>query len=227
MAEVNSIFGDVRGKVGNIILYKGRGDKTLCRGSWPTRKASNETQKRQATVFGTLAKMKQRLKPVIDIGFPGNGKDLKGCNAFVSANWTDVISVKKINPSKKVSKRKSAPQEFRGKIDFQKLRVAAGPLFPPAVEVTIDEEQNKAQVSHQATTVHTVDCFLDDQIHIALVDKEKLYCHILKICQRAESGEFIVPIPKRMDARNLVVYTFATNANGLYASNSVCLRMPS
>lgn len=224
MAEINSTFGDIRGKVGNLILYKGRQDKTLCRGSWLKRRASNETQKRQSTVFGMLAKMKRMMKPIIHIGFPGNGKALKGCNAFVSANWKDVISVEKINPKKKISKRKTAMKEFKGEIDFRKLRVAAGPLLPPTVEVEVEKEQ--VRVRHKAVSIYTADCFLNDRVYIGLVDNEKLYSWAREICHRSESGEFVVPFPEIVSPEKAVIYAFAISADGLYASDSVCLYMP-
>lgn len=226
MAEINSTLGNIRGKVGNVILYEGRNGKTLARGAWLVRKASEEPQKRQSAVFGTLTKLKRRLKPVIDIGFPGNGKTLKGCNAFMSVNSKEVVTVEKIKPSKKLSKRKTAIQEFKAKIDISKLRVASGPLLAPSVEAEIDTKQKEARFRHRAILVNAADCFLDDRIHAALVDEGKWIALSKEICLRGEDGEETVKIPDNMDPKRVVLYAFATSADGRYASDSVCLHVP-
>lgn len=226
MAEINSTLGDIRGKVGNVILYEGRDGKTLARGWWKFRKPSEEPQKRRSAAFGTLAKLKSRVKPIIDVGFPGNGKLLKGCNAFVSANSAGVISVEKAKPSKKLNKRKTATQEFKSKIDFSKLRVAAGPLVPPTAEARIDMKKKEVHFSYRATQVNAADCFLDDRIHGAFVDEEKWYGVTGEICRRGEDGEISIRIPEVMEAKRLALYVFATSADGTYASDSVCLHVP-
>ena len=109
---------------------------------------------RQSAVFGTLTKLKRRLKPVIDIGFPGNWKTLTGCNAFMSVNSKEVVTVEKIKPSKKLSKRKTAIQEFKAKIDISKLRVASGPLLSPSVEAEIDTKQKEVRFRHRDILVN-------------------------------------------------------------------------
>ena len=62
MAEINSTLGNIRGKVGNVILYEGRNGKTLARGAWLVRKASEEPQKRQSAVFGNSQTLSTILK---------------------------------------------------------------------------------------------------------------------------------------------------------------------
>lgn len=227
MAEINSTLGDIRGKVGNLVLYEGKGNKTLLRGWSMERKVFKESQKRHATAFGTLAALKLWLGKVIKIGFPDNGRKLKGYNAFMSANLGKAITVKKKDPEKPVNKRKKATEEFSGTVDHQALRVAAGPLTPPTVELSIDLKRREACFTYKAMVIEAVDCFLDDRIYAVLLDDKEWIASTWEICRRGEDGTLVIPFPERTKAKNVALYVFATSDNGRYASDSICLHVPS
>lgn len=227
MAEINSTIGNIRGKVGNLVLYGGKENKTLCRRWNRERKVFKEPQKRQAVAFGTLAVLKIWLGKVIKTGFPGNGRELKGYNAFMSVNLGKAITVKKKEPGRPVNKRKKATEEFTGTVDYQALRVAAGPLTPPTVEVSVDQKRREARFTHKAVAVEAVDCFLDDRIHAALLDGKEWIAFTREICRRGEDGMLVIPFPERTKAKNVALYVFATSDDGRYASDSICLHLPS
>lgn len=223
MAEFVNSIGQVRGRYGNVIGYVGANGKNYCKGTALARKSGGEAEKRRSVVFGTVVARKGWMMSVIRVGFPGSDGYPKGFRGFTSANVPGAVVVEAINPGKEVNPRKKASQEFRGSINYGKLRVAAGALAVPSVEVNVDAGKREIVFTHRGAPLESVDCFLDDKVYGAFLFEPESVCRVMELGTRGEAFEKSMEIPVEVDPARLVVYVFATNASGGRASDSVCL----
>lgn len=223
MAEFISSFGKIRGKFGNVISYVGANGKNYCKGASLSRKSGTEAQKRQAAAFSAVVKGKIWMKRVIRLGFPGNIYP-KGFNGFTSVNVMTAVTVEKIDSTKPVDRHKKTVQEFRGTIDYAKLRVAAGSLVPPVVVCEVDAEDRKVHFTHQKVVVEAIDCFGDDEIYGVLLYAPNYFCKVVKLGTRGENMDESMSFPKEVEAEGMAIYVFARAADGKDTSDSVCLQ---
>ena len=158
----------------------------------------------------------------IRLGFPGNQYP-KGFNGFTSVNVTTAVTVEKINPMKPIARYKKATQEYRGVIDYSKLRVAAGALVSPVVVCEVESGNRKVHFSHQRRVVEAIDCFLDDEIYGVLLHESTHSCKVMRLGTRGEDWNESMDFPEEAEAEGLVVYVFARAADGKDTSDSVCL----
>lgn len=226
MAEFVNPIGKIRGKFGNVVAYVRPNGKNYCKGMELSRKPARETQKRQSVAFGTVVREGRWLRSVICLGFPGGNGYPKGANGFSSANVSTAVSTEQINPDVPVRQRRKAAREFRGVIDYGKLRVAAGALVAPDLSIEVDEDARTVAFNHQGFPVNAVDCLLDDKIYGVLYYVPNHRCRVVELGARGETFDVKVDFPEDAGAAGLVVYVFATTVDGKDVSDSVCLRMP-
>lgn len=223
MAEFVNPLGKIRGKCGNIVLYVTKNGKNCCKGSVLERKPGGEGQKRQNVAFAAVADKKSWLMKVIRVGFPGGSGYAKGFAGFISANVRNAVTVEKIHPEKELSPRKKAKQEFKGSVDYGRLCVAAGQLTPPVVSAEACPERRKVVFTSPGSPMESIDCFADDKIYGVVIDPSERVCRFQEIGVRGESFTTEVDFPQDATVQHLVVYAFATSADGKEASDSVCL----
>lgn len=226
MAEFVNPIGKIRGKFGNVIAYVRPNGKNYCKGTEVSRKPARESQKRQSVAFGTVVRAGRWLKPVIRLGFPGGNGCPKGVNGFSSANVSSAVSIEQINPDEPVRQRKKATCEFRGVIDYGKLRVAAGALVTPTLSIEVDEGARTVAFVHQGFPVNAVDCLLEDKIYGVLFYAPNHRGRVVELGTRGETFSVKVDFPEDAREAGLAVYAFATTVDGKDASDSVCLREP-
>ena len=222
MAEFVNSIGQVRGKFGNVVAYVRANGKNYCKGASISRKPSTESQKQQAAAFAVVVSRKGWMARAIRLGFPGNQYP-KGFNGFTSANVTTAVMVEKVNPMKPIVRYKKAIQEYRGIIDYSKLRVAAGALVSPVVGCEVETESRKVHFSHQGMAVEAIDCFLDDEIYGVLLHESTHSCEVMRLGMRGEDWNESMDFPEEAEVEGLVVYVFARAADGKDTSDSECL----
>ena len=222
MAEFVNSIGQVRGKFGNVVAYVRANGKNYCKGASISRKPSTESQKQQAAAFAVVVSRKGWMARAIRLGFPGNQYP-KGFNGFTSANVTTAVTVEKVNPMKSIVRYKKAIQEYRGIIDYSKLRVAAGALVSPVVVCKVEAENRKVHLSHQGMVVEAIDCFLDDEIYGVLLHESTHSCKVMRLGMRGEDWNESMDFPEEAEVEGLVVYVFARAADGKDTSDSECL----
>lgn len=222
MAEFVNSIGQVRGKFGNVVAYVRANGKNYCKGASISRKPSTESQKQQAAAFAVVVSRKGWMARAIRLGFPGNQYP-KGFNGFTSANVTTAVTVEKVNPMKSIVRYKKAIQEYRGIIDYSKLRVAAGALVSPVVVCKVEAENRKVHFSHQGMVVEAIDCFLDDEIYGVLLHESTHSCKVMRLGMRGEDWNESMDFPEEAEVEGLVVYVFARAADGKDTSDSECL----
>ena len=223
MAEFVNSIGQVRGKFGNVVAYVRANGKNYCKGASISRKPSTESQKQQAAAFAVVVSRKGWMARAIRLGFPGNQYP-KGFNGFTSANVTTAVTVEKVNPMKPIVRYKKAIQEYRGIIDYSKLRVAAGALVSPVVGCEVQTENRKVHFSHQGMAVEAIDCFWDDEIYGVLLHEATYSCKVMRLGTRGEDWNESMDFPEEAEVEGLVVYVFARAADGKDTSDSVCLK---
>mgnify|MGYP000038933238 FL=1 len=223
MAEFVNSIGQVRGKFGNVVAYVRANGKNYCKGASISRKPSTESQKQQAAAFAVVVSRKGWMARAIRLGFPGNQYP-KGFNGFTSANVTTAVTVEKVNPMKPIVRYKKAIQEYRGIIDYSKLRVAAGALVSPVVGCEVEAESRKVHFSHRRMAVEAIDCFLDDEIYGVLLHESTHSCKVMRLGMRGEDWNESMDFPEEAEMEGLVVYVFARAADGKDTSDSVCLK---
>lgn len=222
MAEFVNSIGQVRGKFGNVVAYVRANGKNYCKGASISRKPSTEPQKQQTAAFAVVVSRKGWMARAIRLGFPGNQYP-KGFNGFTSANVTTAVTVEKVNPAKPIVRYKKATQEYRGIIDYSKLRVAAGALVSPVVVCEVESENRKVHFSHQRMVVEAIDCFLDDEIYGVLLHESTHSCKVMRLGMRGEDWNESMDFPEEAEMEGLVVYVFARAADGKDTSDSECL----
>ena len=222
MAEFVNSIGQVRGKFGNVVAYVRANGKNYCKGASISRKPSTESQKQQAAAFAVVVSRKGWMARAIRLGFPGNQYP-KGFNGFTSANVTTAVTVEKVNPMKPIVRYKKAIQEYRGIIDYSKLRVAAGALVSPVVACEVESGNRKVHFSHQGMAVEAIDCFWDDEIYGVLLHEATYSCKVMRLGMRGEDWNESMDFPEEAEMEGLVVYVFARAADGKDTSDSVCL----
>ena len=222
MAEFVNSIGQVRGKFGNVVAYVRANGKNYCKGASISRKPSTESQKQQAAAFAVVVSRKGWMARAIRLGFPGNQYP-KGFNGFTSANVTTAVTVEKVNPMKPIVRYKKAIQEYRGIIDYSKLRVAAGALVSPVVGCEVETENRKVHFSHQGMAVEAIDCFWDDEIYGVLLHEATYSCKVMRLGTRGEDWNESMDFPEEAEVEGLVVYVFARAADGKDTSDSECL----
>ena len=222
MAEFVNSIGQVRGKFGNVVAYVRANGKNYCKGASISRKPSTEPQKQQAAAFAVVVSRKGWMARAIRLGFPGNQYP-KGFNGFTSANVTTAVTVEKVNPMKPIVRYKKAIQEYRGIIDYSKLRVAAGALVSPVVVCEVESGNRKVHFSHQRMVVEAIDCFLDDEIYGVLLHESTHSCKVMRLGMRGEDWNESMDFPEEAEMEGLVVYVFARAADGKDTSDSECL----
>ena len=223
MAEFVNSIGQVRGKFGNVVAYVRANGKNYCKGASISRKPSTELQKQQAAAFAVVVSRRGWMARAIRLGFPGNQYP-KGFNGFTSANVTTAVTVEKVNPMKPIVRYKKAIQEYRGIIDYSKLRVAAGALVSPVVGCEVETENRKVHFSHQGMAVEAIDCFWDDEIYGVLLHEATYSCKVMRLGTRGEDWNESMDFPEEAEVEGLVVYVFARAADGKDTSDSVCLK---
>ena len=223
MAEFVNSIGQVRGKFGNVVAYVRANGKNYCKGASISRKPSTESQKQQVAAFAVVVSRKGWMARAIRLGFPGNQYP-KGFNGFTSANVTTAVTVEKVNPMKPIVRYKKAIQEYRGIIDYSKLRVAAGALVSPVVGCEVETENRKVHFSHQGMAVEAIDCFWDDEIYGVLLHEATYSCKVMRLGTRGEDWNESMDFPEEAEVEGLVVYVFARAADGKDTSDSVCLK---
>lgn len=223
MAEFVNSIGQVRGKFGNVVAYVRANGKNYCKGASISRKPSTEPQKQQAAAFAVVVSRRGWMARAIRLGFPGNQYP-KGFNGFTSANVTTAVTVEKVNPMKPIVRYKKAIQEYRGIIDYSKLRVAAGALVSPVVACEVESGSRKVHFSHRRMAVEAIDCFLDDEIYGVLLHESTHSCKVMRLGMRGEDWNESMDFPEEAEMEGLVVYVFARAADGKDTSDSVCLK---
>ena len=223
MAEFVNSIGQVRGKFGNVVAYVRANGKNYCKGASISRKPSTEPQKQQAAAFAVVVSRRGWMARAIRLGFPGNQYP-KGFNGFTSANVTTAVTVEKVNPMKPIVRYKKAIQEYRGIIDYSKLRVAAGALVSPVVACEVESGNRKVHFSHQGMAVEAIDCFWDDEIYGVLLHEATYSCKVMRLGMRGEDWNESMDFPEEAEMEGLVVYVFARAADGKDTSDSVCLK---
>lgn len=227
MAVIDTIFGKLRGRVGNLVFYEDGAGRTVMRKRGGKRGPSKkEGQKRQNVVFGTLTGHGGWMQEVIRLGFPGRGGWQGSFGRFTRANTRGVVTTEPLNPGRPLSRRRKAMDEFRGVVDYAWLKVSEGALAVPVGSVEVDKEERLVRFRSEGQPVEAVDCYSDDRVYGVVLCPSRYVCQVVEIGSRGTGGEAEVTLPakvKKSKKSDCMCYLFAVRADGLEASDSVCV----
>lgn len=116
--------------------------------------------------------------------------------------------------------------EFRGVVDYARLRVSEGALAVPVGSVEVDKEERLVRFRSEGQPVEAVDCYSDDRVYGVVLCPSRYVCQVVEIGSRGTGGEAEVMLPakvKKSKKSDCMCYLFAVRADGLEASDSVCV----
>lgn len=207
MAIFNSyLLGKARKSVGNVTLaYVEK--KNIARAKVFSRRDNATppvlTQRAKMRLLGAMSR---RLLPIIRVGFVGVGKGTTS-NAFVAQNMGAV----------------SVDESYAATMDYDRMRVASGILYPPAVTVTFDDAGGTFSFSQAAKEETDGYALADDQVYAVLYEMELNRAKLFSLVARGTGGMASVDLPDGWTGEKVKVYAFATSANGREASDSQVL----
>ena len=206
MSKIFTDFlGILIGSTGNVTYYMRYSDN-IARRKGAGRKGSNSPAAiEQRMKFGVLTKLASLLQAIILLGFPQRKRGLTAANEFVRLN-KDICTV----TGDAVS------------VDYERLLCANGQLHTPEVTVTYSAESQKF-LFEQTTTEEERNNSADDKVYAVLLESNQGFCRLAELRQRGESGTTSVTLPKRWEKEHVIVYAFATSADGKLASKSIYL----
>lgn len=223
MAIVESFFGKYRGRVGNVVFSVDKEGRVICRARKGKEGPGKEGQKRRNAVFGTLAGHCVWMGEVIRLGFPGGNGRPGSHGGFMRANMKGVVTTEQAVPGRSLSRRRGAMEEFRGVVDYGRLRLSAGVLSVPRGSVEVDREAGVVLFRSEGQPVEAVDCYTDDRVYGVVLCPSVYHCRVVEVGCRGTGGEMEVRLLERERSLPLFCYLFATRLDGLEVSDSVCL----
>lgn len=212
MAQIQSTLGNIKGKIGHVVIYQNKEGKNLMRSSGCNYKIKSEARKQSTTTFCTVAHCKQWMQEVIRIGFPGNNRLPQGNAGFMHANATAATVVRDENNRK-----------YKGYVEPAKLLVAAGILEKPDVTLDINTTERTLTFRNHGSSYDKIDCFTTDRIYATILSFSTYSCQIIGLGTRGTDNEITVTLKPHIPTDDISVYIFATRTDGRSASDSVCL----
>lgn len=206
MSKVYPDFlGALIGSTGKVSYYMRYGENIARRKVIGGKSSNSPAAVEQRAKFGTVIKLASVLQAATHLGFPQRKRGLTVANEFVRLN-KDICTVTGDTVS----------------VDYERLLCANGQLHTPEVTVTYSAESQKF-LFEQTTTEEERNNSADDKVYAVLLESNQGFCRLTELRQRGESGSTSVTLPKRWDKEHVIVYAFATSADGKLASKSIYL----
>ena len=207
MAIFNSyLLGKARKSVGNVTLAYMKKKNVAKAKIFSRRDNATPPVLAQRAKMRLLGAMGRRLLPVIRVGFVGVGKGTTS-NAFVATNMGAV----------------EVDESYAATMDFERMKVASGILYPPVVSVTFDDESQSFSFQQSAEEETDGYALADDLVYAVLYETELNRAKLLVLKTRGIGGMTSVELPDGWTGENVKVYVFATSANGREVSDSQML----
>lgn len=190
--------------MGNISFFWKEGELKVRKATANvTKKEANSDQQLK---FKSLNELGKLLRPVIEVSITEIPKGSNYFAKFMSLN-KDIVTV---------------TEEETTTTDYPGAVVSVGPLVPPALTVTQDEE-SRALTFTMSTMDAGFYCNEDDTVHVAILSTGKRMRLLTKeLGGRGDGGMTTVNVPTYMDGE-LHVYAYTLTADGKTASDSLYL----
>lgn len=223
MAQIQSTLGNIRGKLGHVIIYRNQEGKNLMRSSGSNYKIKSAARKKSTTAFCTVAHCRQWLQEVIRLGFPGNNQIPKGNAGFMHANATAAVTVRREDSLTPAGSRSKLVKEYEGYVDPARFRIAAGCLEKPAITLDIDTAGRTLTFHNHGCVYDRIDCFTTDRLYAVAISFSTYSYQIIELGMRGADSETTVSLKPQIPAEEMAVYVFASKADGKTVSDSICL----
>ena len=207
MAIFNSyLLGKARKSVGNVTLaYVEK--RNIARAKVFARRDNATppvlTQRAKMRLLGSMSRL---LLPITRVGFVGVGKGSTS-NAFVAQNMRAV----------------NVDESYAATMDYDQMKVAAGILYPPIVEVSFDDASGTFSFLQGIEEETAGYALSDDLVYAVLYETVLNRAKLFRLNPRGTGGSTAAKLPDGWSEENVKVYVFATSANGKMASDSQIL----
>ena len=196
----STIFENLSGTVGNVTSYKLK-DKQVARAKIFSRKDAKTLQQlKQRTRMKTISLFKHHLTPILASGFcTSSRKDAS--NRFLALNMGKV----------------EVDDELNVTIDPLQLAISDGPLALPVIEAKIDHAGRRIIFRWKKQPLMPY-MYKNDCLYGAIYETQMGRSRKVILGTRAEAGETTWELPKDWNSDHLVIYGFATTADGQKSS---------
>lgn len=198
-----TIFQGISGSVGNVTTYK-LGDKHVARAkSFNVKDAKTPAQLKQRARVSVITKLQRSFREALGVGYcSASGKVC--LNRFMKDNVGKVVVDDGMNVT----------------LDLLSLTLSGGGLDTPRVEaeVGVDERQVHFRWERQPLMPRAAK---DDRLFGVVYERKLRRSRLVELGTRGESGGLSWMPPAKWDAGQLVVYCFATSADGKKASGTL------
>ncbi|WP_251619718.1 DUF6266 family protein [Odoribacter lunatus] len=196
--------------VGSLTYYTWKG-LTISRVKVMSNPSRTDLQVKNRSIQGVVGHLCRRLIEAIRIGYTIREKYCSPANLFVKANRSVATATKDEETG-----------EFLVSVDFARLKLADGDLFPPALTAVVDKEGRKV-VFTLAAAEEGGRVLPDDVVYAVIYEKKRELCRMPLLGKRVETGEKEVKLSEQCDMDDLEIYAFAVNEKKRLSSPSVYL----
>lgn len=205
---MGKIFPDMAGAftnaLGGTVYYVRNGENLARRKGGGSKKKFTDLQQLQQAKFAILNALGNRLREVVDVGFPQRKPTQSGVNMFVRANM-DICSV---------------TEEGELAVDLGRMLCARGRLVVPALSVEQAEDRLAFTLAPCRPERYALP---DDRVMVLVFAPEHRWFRCGEIGVRGKAGKMVFTIPPHWKTREVRVYVFAVNRAGTQVSDSRCL----
>lgn len=200
----------LRKSVGSLTYYT-RNGQTISRVKVTTNTSRTELQLLNRAIQKAVGHLSKRLLEAIKAGYTAGDRRLSKVNLFVRDNRAAVTPIKDEETGK-----------FSAIVDYAKLKVAEGDLFPPLVTLEMNQETGEAKFTILPPE-EGGRSFADDEIYIAIYETGRELCRVRTIGKRNEPGEKNISFSPQTVTDDLEFYAFAVNKRQRMSSPSIYL----
>lgn len=190
--------------VGNVVYYLKDGENFARTKSKAPYTSNTPAQQEQKGKFSDLSQLGSVMQEVAKVGLVQRKRGLSAINAFHSVNKDCFTQA----------------EGEKASIDYENLKCSQGPLYPPVVTATLDNETSTVAFNCPAMPDAT-NCNAKDVVYGVLLDTENGFCHLLRLCDRGEGGTAQAVLSAYWNTDAIVAYAFVVSNNGRKASKTL------
>lgn len=202
---VSILFKKLRGRLGNLTVYKRCGENVVRVLGNDIRDARTPRQLKHRAKFAALVSRDWGLDEVIPLGYPSSSAQ-QSINGFVSRNLSSML----------------CDEEFHVSLDFRQLRLSSGELAAPDADAAYDPETGILIFTQRRQPLKPM-MYDDDLLYGIVWFSDKPRSLIVPLSERGESAETRYIVPEEYRSFSFHVYVFAVSARGVKTSETVWL----
>lgn len=200
----------LRKSVGSLTYYSRKG-QTISRVKVTTNTSRTDLQMLNRAIQKAVGHLTKRMLEALKLGFTMSDRRLSAANVFVRENRQAITPMKDEETGL-----------FSAIIDYSKLKLGDGDLFPPLMTLEMNVEKGSAEFT-LLPPEEGGRLYADDTVYAVIYDKKQELCWVHNLGKRSEPGKKSVRISTVATEGELEFYAFAVNQRRRMSSPSVYL----